>query len=303
MTPIFPSGRSTDVEIARSDVEEQDGVFLVTRPSRDAAPLLYESPHSGRSYPADFATRLSLDELRRAEDAYVDALVAGASAHGVVRLAALFPRAYIDPNREEDDLDPALLAEPWPGELRPGPKTALGIGLVRRLLTPDLPLFDRRLAVVEVKARIEHYWRPYQRRLHALVREGAERHGRLLVVQWHSMKSVGNAATPDGPGARRADVVLGDRHGRTAPASVVKRLGESFAQHGLSVAHNAPYAGTPVLAALTRLAPNVAAVQIELNRALYLDEAAVTPTAGFGPLAAVIDAVTRDLVAFVRAGW
>ena len=253
--------------------EEQPGVFRLQLPAAPRVPVLFESPHSGRLYPPDFASCQPEAALRPAEDAFVDELLAMAPSHGIPVMAALFPRAYVDPNRALDDLDPALLAEPWPEPVAPGPKSALGIGLVRRVVTPEVPIYDRRLTVAEVRRRIDAYWRPYRARLDALIAALARQHGQLLIVQWHSMKAEGNAATPDGPGARRADVVLGDRHGRTAAPAVVDRLAGLFAAEGLTVARNAPYAGTPILQHMTTLAPGVQAIQVELNRRLYLDEA------------------------------
>lgn len=276
-------------------VEEIPGVFRVRLPAGPSVPILFESPHSGRDYPADFGACLPLERLRPAEDAYVDELLATAPDHGIAVVEALFPRAYIDPNRTLDDLDPALLAAPWPTPLRPGPKSALGIGLVRRVVTPDAPIYDRRLAVAEVEARIARYWRPYRERVAALVRGFAARHGRVLVVQWHSMKPVGDAATPDGPGAVRPDVVIGDRHGATAGAGQAARLAELFAARGLEVALNEPYAGTEILEHLAGLAPRVTALQVELSRALYLEPARVERTAGFVRLRDAVDSVAMVL--------
>jgi len=284
-------------------VEPGGRVFRLHRPPGDTLPLLFESPHSGRDYPDDFASALPLDVLRRAEDAYVDELLADAPAAGATVLAALFPRSYIDVNRADDDLDPALLAEPWPRRLRPGAKSAAGIGLVRRIVTPEHEIYDRQLSLAEVRHRLDTYWRPYRERLETRVGELARAHGRLLVVQWHSMKSHGNAATPDGPGARRPDIVLGDRHGRSALAAVVAATRALFEAEGFTVAINQPYAGTAMMERLCNLGPNVAALQIELNRALYLDEERVTPHAGFDDLQRQVAAVTRGLADLARRGW
>lgn len=270
-------------------------VMRLHRPCAREVPILFESPHSGRVYPADFGSSQPIERLRPAEDAHVDALLETAPGHGITVIEALFPRAYIDVNRELCDLDPALLAGPWPEPLNPGPKTALGIGLVRRLVTPGVPIYDRRLEVAEVRRRIDAYWRPYRQCVDALVVELAARHGWLLVVQWHSMKSKGNEATPDGPGATRPDVVLGNRYHRSAERHVTECVGRLFEKHGLTVAYNAPYAGTPILERIAGLAPGVQAIQVELNRSLYLDEATAVPHAGMDALRQIVTDVAASL--------
>lgn len=258
----------------------------VTPASGTPLPILFASPHSGRIYPDDFGSIQPVAILRRAEDAYVDELVGGAADQGVTVVAALFPRAYLDVNRDETDLDPAIVDSPEP--VQTGEKSKLGIGLVRRVVTPDYPIYDRRLPISAVQRRIELCYRPYHAALSEELGKLEAEGGRTVFVDWHSMKSAGNAATPDGPGARRPDIVIGDLRGASCSGELTRLVAAHFTQLGFSVSINAPYAGGATLRRYGRPATGVHALQIEMNRALYLDEETVEKTAGVGRLSEAI---------------
>lgn len=277
--------------------DHQAGLWVVERPAERPLPIVFDCPHSGHDYPADFGSCQPLEALRPAEDALVESLVARAPDYGITVIRALFPRSYVDVNRAEDDLDPELIEGEWPAPLRPGPKSELGIGLIRRWVVPGVPIYDRKLEVAEVQARIEGYWRPYRARLRTLVDELVERHGRCVYLQWHSMKSVGNAATPDGPGARRPDVVLGDRRSTTARPRLTGRLRNLFGDQGFRVRVNVPYAGADLLRVIGDPAHHVDAVQIELNRALFIDEDSVVRNRRYDETKARIEGVIEALAA------
>lgn len=270
------------------------GVLARHEPAGPGIPLLFDLPHSGRAYPADFNPAPPELILRRAEDAYVDDLLAGVEDRGVTLLKALFPRAYIDPNRAEDDIDPDLLAEPWPGPVNPGPKSAMGIGLVRRLIVPGAPVHDRKLTVAEVRGRIDGYWRPYRAALSETLAGLRARHGRAWHIQWHSMKAEGNAATPDGPGARRPDFVLGDLHGAANDGRLTAVAAAALRALGHSVAINDPYAGADLLRACADPAGGVHSLQIEINKRLYMDEDRIEKTAAFAGLSRALTGPVLD---------
>lgn len=270
-------------------------VLRVRAPKGDCVPILFDVPHAGRTYPDDFGSCLPLTKLRRAEDAFVDLLVDNAPLNGITVVEALFPRAYIDPNRGENDLDPALLSEPWPGPAAPTVKSDMGIGLIRRHVIPGQSIYDRKLSAAEVRDRIEGYWLPYRQAVTSQLASLQERFGSVLYVQWHSMKSVGNGATPDGAGMRRPDIVLGDLHGASAGASTTAMLRDAFAQRGLRVRINQPYAGGDMLAAIGDPARGIDGVQVEINRRLYLDEDAVELNDGAAALQRAIDGVSEVL--------
>ncbi len=253
----------------------------ILRPPGPAGPVLFDSPHSGRWYPPDFRAGCSALELRRGEDAYVDELIEGATSLGVIVLAATHARCWIDANRAEDDIDPELLSDPWPGPLAPSAKSRLGLGLIRRYVTPGVRVNAGTLSVAEVRRRIRDAYLPYHAALDALVAETHRVHGVVRLIDWHSMKSVGNAMTPDGPGARRPDFVIGDDGGRTCAPELTDVVASTLREMGYSVSVNEPYSGGRIVKRIGRPQRGIHALQIEISRGLYLDEAAVEKTSGF----------------------
>ncbi len=262
-------------------------------------PLLYDSPHSGRFYPLDFHGGAPRVELRRGEDAYVDELLAGTPALGATLLAATHPRCYIDVNRAESDIDAALLGEPWPATLpplAPTDKSARGLGLIRRYVTPGVEAQDRLLTVGDVQQRVGVVYQPYHSALHSLVDEIRATCGVVWHIDWHSMKSVGNAMTPDGAGAARADFVVSDRLGASAAPRVTNAVCDALRSYGYSVSVNDPYTGGTIVQRYGNPAAGVHSVQVEVNRRLYLNEAVVERNDGFTALAAKLDRLTQALV-------
>ena len=265
-------------------LEMPGSTFRIQRPTGDSVPLLFDTPHSGRSYPQDFRASAPLTGLRRGEDAYVDELLAGCTEVGATLLMALYPRCYLDLNRAPDDIDAGMLEGNWPGPLSPTEKSERGLGLIRRLVIPEIPIYDRLLSVAEVQARIATVYHPYHAALAGLRAELLEKHGRLWHINWHSMKSVGNAMTPDGAGAKRPDFVVGDLRGKSAHRSFTDTVVGLLEEQGYRVTVNDPYAGGLILKEMGNPAAGVHSIQIEMSRALYLDETAVEKTAGFSGL-------------------
>ncbi|HBH29920.1 MAG: N-formylglutamate amidohydrolase [Desulfofustis sp. PB-SRB1] len=259
-----------------------DRVLAEVAPTLKPLPILYSIPHAGRDYPEDFGSALPLEILRRAEDAYVDLLLDKAPDQGITLLTALFPRAYLDVNRDEDDLDPELFT---PGIIAaPGPKSRLGIGLIRRVVTPEYRIYDRLLSLDEVKSRIERYYTPYHKKLAECLARLGKLKSPVLFIDWHSMKSVGNAATPDGEGSTRADFVIGDNHGRSCNPALTTAVADYLAARGYHTAINDPYAGGALLQRYAHPSNGVHGLQIEINRALYLDESRITLRSGIEKL-------------------
>ena len=274
--------------------------FAWRAPAGEALPIIYDSPHSGRYYPPAWRTKPALAVLRGGEDAYVDELIAEASALGIGLLLATYPRCYIDANREPDDLDRELLAEPWPSPLKPTGKTRQGLGLVRRYVTPGVEVHADKLSVAEVRGRLDGVYWPYHRALEAGVEALHRRFGFVWHVDWHSMKAVGNAMTPDS-GRRRADIVIGDLEGTSCERALTALLAESFAGLGYRVALNDPYKGAAIVRRYGAPARGRHSIQVEVNRGLYLDEAAVAKHGGFAKLGADIAAVSATLAAAAKA--
>lgn len=267
------------------------GVLSIEKPE-NSLPVVFDSPHSGTIYPEDFHPACSFDALRRAEDMYVDELFAAAPEHRAVLLKALFPRSYIDPNRAEDDIDPALLAAPWPAEkygpLTPTRRSDAGIGLIRRLIQPDLPLYDRKLTHDEIINRITRYYRPYHAALQELLDEAYYNYGQVWHINCHSMPaSISMAHRPHSLylGQPKAlDIVLGDRNGQTAPRDFVHAVRDFFKAAGYNVGINDPFKGAELVKRYAIPTRGRHSLQIEINKALYMNEETFAKTQGFQAL-------------------
>jgi len=256
--------------------EDQAGFTVV----QAAAPgrFVFASPHSGALYPADMGPDPELSEasLRSAEDALVDQLIAPAADGCATLLLGRLGRAYVDLNRDPADLDPLLIE--GLGEGTGSARTAAGYGVIPRLSGDGRALYARRLTLDEARERIARVHTPYHAALGQRMRAARERHGQAVLVDWHSMPA---RATQGSGGARGPDVVLGDRHGSSCEAELTRRLRRAFEALGWRVALNQPYAGGWTTQTWGRPDEGFHAIQIELNRALYFDEAARTPSVGW----------------------
>ena len=261
-----------------------DGVLVCHDPPSPRAPVVFDSPHSGIDYPPDFPFVCDFQLLRQAEDTYVGELFASAPSHGAPLLEALFPRSYIDVNRAIDDLDQRLLNAPWPEPLHPTEKTQVGMGLVRRICRPGMPMYDRLLSLAEVRHRIDRFYRPYHAALDGLMQAAYARFGVAVLINCHSMPSVFNGIGSD-ESSVGADFVLGDRDGTTAGRDLVQMVEDSLREFGYSVRRNDPYKGVELVRRHGDPANGRHAVQIEINRNLYMDEVTLEKTAGFATLA------------------
>ena len=263
--------------IAGEDQTDDATAFAVVRPPTPGR-FIFASPHSGSLYPADMVADPALPEasLRSAEDALVDRLIAPGVEGGAVLVLARLGRAYVDLNRDPDDLDPALIE--GLGEGAASPRTAAGYGVIPRLSGDGRSLYLRRLALEEARARIARVHTPYHAALADQMRAARDRHGEAVLVDWHSMPA---RATRGAGGAPGPDVVLGDRHGASCATDLTRRLRRAFEALGWRVALNQPYAGGWTTQTWGRPEDGFHAIQVELNRALYFDEAAREPSAGW----------------------
>jgi N-formylglutamate amidohydrolase len=270
--------------------------FVIHGPAAPRVPLVLDSPHSGFAFPVDFGSRLGEFDLREGEDCFVDQLYLPAVERGVGLIAALAPRTYIDLNRHAGDIDLELIeGGRWPGELVPSGKARLGKALVWRTLDDGRAIYDRKLAVDEVQHRIEAYHRPY----HGAVRDRIEathaRFGRSWHINCHSMNAVGGVQGEGGAGRARPDFVVGDRDGTTCDAAFTELVRSILAGMGHDVRVNDPYKGVELVRAYSNPARGRMSLQLEINKRLYMDEAARAKSAGFEPLqrqlATLVDAV------------
>jgi N-formylglutamate deformylase len=272
--------------------------YILHTPTVTPAALLVDSPHSGMTPPADFDAAAPHAAILSTWDAFVDELWADAPAAGATFLAATFPRAYVDANRAADDIDPDLLTEPWPTPLEPTAYTRRGMGLIRRNALPDVPMYDRRLSVAEVEHRIATYYRPYREALRQQLDALHSRFGTVWHLDCHSMKSRGNAMNVDA-GATRPDLVIGDRHGTSADPTHTAWVADWFRARGHSVQVNEPYQGGDIVARSGAPASGRHSIQIEINRALYMDEATVTRGERFVQVRATCAAFLHDLTVHI----
>jgi len=265
-----------------------------------ALPLVLDSPHSGTHYSADFDHLPPRALVRQAEDTYVEELYNAAPAAGATLVEALFPRAYIDPNRHVSDMDPAVLEEPWPGPLAPTRKTELGMGLVWRLAHGGVPLYARRLPLADVERRIALYYEPYHAAVTAAIDERHERFGAVWHLNCHSMPAVGDVMSED-PGRPRAEFVLGDRDATTCEPEFTAFVAATLSGMGYEVAINDPYKGVELVRKHGRPAERRHSLQIEVNRRLYMNEATLEKNAGFAALQADLARLLDALADYVRA--
>ncbi len=275
--------------------------FDILRPARQTVPLVLSSPHSGRDYPASFTAAARLDHLalRRSEDSFVDELFAAAPACGATLLRARFPRAFVDVNREPYELDPAMFEEPLPPYVNTrSARVRTGLGTIARVVAGGAEIYRGKLRFAEVQARIRDYDQPYHAALADLIDATRRRFGFAVLLDCHSMPSIGGSMNRD-TGTPRVDVVLGDRFGNSCPPHVTAAAERTLAALGYAVQRNAPYAGGYTTQRYGRPREGVHALQIEINRALYMDEASLER----GPrLVAVAADMTAVIEALARLG-
>jgi N-formylglutamate amidohydrolase len=258
--------------------------LLIHGPAVPAWPLVLDSPHSGRAFPADFGSVLAPADLRDGEDCFIDRLWLPAVAKGVPLLAAQLPRTYIDVNRHAADIDADLLDAPWPDLIRPSGKAASGKALIWRLLDDGRPIYARRLSVTEVQGRIARGHAPYHAALVDLLAVTHSRFGVVWHVNCHSMNPVAGAMGEGGSGRARADFVLGDRDGTTCAPEFTAFVRSELAALGYDVRVNDPFKGVELVRAYSDPARGRHSLQVEINKRLYMDMRTLEPTAGFGVL-------------------
>lgn len=274
---------------------------IVTLPGTgtEPLPLVFDSPHSGFAFPEDMKPTISLDILRQNEDAFVDALFGHVPVLGAVLVKATFPRTYIDPNRSTEDVEVAAIDGEWPGPVHNSIKTNRGAGLIYTRIHGEKPIYDRKLSVAEVKARIDNYWHPYHDALQKQLDRLHVDFGAVWHINCHSMPARGNKHMEDGE-SERADFVLGDRDGTTCDAAYTEVVRDFLAGRGYSVSVNWPMKGVELVRKHGRPQESRHSLQIEVNRRLYMDEKAIAKNDLYPETAAVIADMNAVIAAFVR---
>lgn len=263
--------------------------FTVTRPETQTHPFVFASPHSGRHYPASFVakSRLNPQALRRSEDAFIDEIFSNVVELGAPLIAARFPRAFLDANRAPSEFDNTMFAGTLPFAVdSQSPRVTAGLGVIPRVVRDGAEIYREKLSPAEAEMRLAKLYRPYHDALAKLVSETREQFGFAILIDCHSMPSA--AAVPD--------VIVGDRYGVSA-APLLTRLAEhAFETRGFSVARNTPYAGGHTTHLYGRRSGPVQALQIEISRALYLDEDRIVPNAHFADLRGRVGDALRALL-------
>lgn len=263
--------------------------FTLVEPSNWSSPYIFTSPHSGDVYAPSFvaSSRLKRLALRRSEDAFVDELFGAVPEHGARLLTARFPRAYVDVNRADNEIDPGMFDAP---DSKPtAPKTArvsAGLGVIPKVVRDGVEIYDKPLPFAEATFRLEAFYRPYHAELARLLAETKARFGAAVLIDCHSMPPVANGH----------DVVIGDRHGNACTPALSDAIEAALKEVGFSVGRNSPYAGGYTTSHYGHPANNFHAVQIELNRGLYLVERRIEKSSGFARCQAAIRAFVARLL-------
>lgn len=275
--------------------------FDVAEPLRLATPFVFNAPHSGSVYPRAWVETSALDAnaLRRSEDAYVDRLFAGVVALGAPLMSARFPRAYLDLNREAYELDPRMFEGRLPISANTrSMRVAGGLGTIPRIVADGHEIYRRRLPVEEALRRIDTLYHPYHAALDALVERSYERFGEVILIDCHSMPSSSLGRDEAG----RADIVLGDRYGTSCSPLLTETVERAFSARGFAVERNKPYAGGFITEHHGAPSAGRQALQIEINRAIYMDERTLAPLAGFGRFATQVVDIFAQAMAELDLG-
>ncbi|MFT3723022.1 MAG: N-formylglutamate amidohydrolase [Hyphomonadaceae bacterium] len=295
---IFADPGSHDPNFRPPAAERTGFSFSIDEPVAVVSPVVFASPHSGRLYPKGFleASQASPLDLRRIEDAYVDRLLADVHQSGAPVICGLVGRAFIDLNRAESEMDPHMFEDPSPSWFsQRSPRVDAGLGCIPRVAFNGAPIYRARLRREEADRRIEQVYRPYHRALEALLKRAQAMFGQAWLIDCHSMP-----AETEGS-ARSPDIVIGDRFGASCSHGLADVVEALFRARGYTTARNTPYAGG--YATLAHGTPGLGrhALQIEVRRRLYLDEANVEPHDGFLTLRRHMGEIAQEICAFARA--
>lgn len=278
--------------------------YSIKKPTVQRLPLIFDSPHSGTEYPQDFDFVCDFHALRQAEDQFVDDLFSSAPEYGGTLLSAHFPRTYIDPNRAEDDIDLSICEGAFDGPAAPTHRSEAGIGLIRRLLKPGTPIYDRKLSVQEIQNRIDHYYRPYWNALEELYENARYNFGQVYHINCHSMPH--ESSYPHRPiglsgyGGREADFCIGTRDGNTTNHAFVDIVRTSLRAKGYVVTIDDPFKGVELIGRFSDASRGAHAIQLEINKSLYMNEDTMEPNARYNRLKDTISHLIKDVSAYVE---
>ena len=271
--------------------------FEIMSPETQRIPFVYSSPHSGKLYPPEFikTSRLELKSLRGSEDCYVDELFSAAPNVGAPLIKAIFPRVFIDANREPYAFDPSMFFEPLPDFVTTSSnKISAGLGTIAKVVADGEKIYSEKLHLSDALNRVNNYYLPYHNSLEKLITITKENFGCCTLIDCHSMppNKIGNGGRNN---KSPADIVLGDNHGRSANKVLVNEIMGFFVSQGLSVKINDPYPGGYTTSNYGKPQTGVQAIQIEINRALYMDEKSMKRNEGFLETKNIMDRLVSHL--------
>ena len=275
----------------------KNNTFDIRTPKFQSVPLVFASPHSGRNYPVDFVAGARLDpvSLRRSEDSFVDELFGDAPEFGAQLISALFPRAFIDANREPFELDPTMFSDRLPDYVNTDSRrVSAGLGTIARVVANGLEIYPHKLSFTEAEQRINTFYRPYHRALKNLIDSTRAQFGYCIIIDCHSMPSIAGPLDSD-VGSGRADFVVGDCFGTSCAPQITNAVERAISDLGYAVARNKPFAGGFTTRRYGQPQDRVHAVQIEINRALYMDEVSVEKNKRFSRIKKQITALIASL--------
>jgi len=277
------------------------GPVIIRKPVGAAAPVVFDSPHSGNRYPDDFDYILPFDRMRWAEDPHVDEMFAAAPESGATLIVATFPRAYIDPNRAATDIDPSHLEGDWPDPVDVSHRARSGVGLIRNASGRDkLPIYGRKLTVAEVRTRIESYWTPYHDAVRQSLDEAHAQSGAVWHVNCHSMSRFWPPVYQRAERRNANDYTLGNRDGTTAGADFTEFVRATLAGFGFNVAVNDGQKGVELVRAYSDPAANRHSLQIEINQRLYWNGKTQEKTDGFEEQKQIMTALIEAICDYAR---
>jgi N-formylglutamate deformylase len=280
-------------------IHAQPGLFLHYEPVVEPLPLIVDVSRSGREYPPEYRSPLPFTTVHDNVSMYVDDLYAGAPRVGATLLCCLFPNTWIDVNRDELDMDPAVVDGRWPVELKPTPRTLEGLGLVKSKSRYGEPFQERKLAVAEIEERLAKYYRPYHAELKRIVENLHARFGVLRQISCHCMSAVGAPTHPDA-GKPRPDFCISDLKGTTSSPDFLDLIVATLKNMGYRVGINDPYVGNVLIGRHGNPARGFDSVQIEVNKQLFMDTRTFRKTSGFAKLKADIDKLLGTVAADTR---
>lgn len=272
----------------------QSGIFVRLDPEASSVPIVVDVSRSGRVYPKEFRSPLPFTVLHDNVSMYVEDLWAAAPQVGATMLYCCFPNTFMDVNRKEDDLDPAVIDGEWPTPLNPSPVAIRGLGLIKTKSRYGEPMQEKKLTVAEIKERFDVYYHPYHRELKRIVDQTHAKHGKVWQLSCHCMSAVG-APTHADAGKPRADFCLGNIGYTTSSREFIDYVATEIKKLGYSVTLNDPYEGNELNRRHGAPAKGIESIMVEINKKLFMDTKTFRKTDGFSKLKADLDRLLKTL--------